>query len=71
MITKYILLREIDGEVVYDILTLKELCERIIGLNKGIIYTREGELVVVFSEHNIKINRDMQSFPEKLIKSLF
>lgn len=71
MITKYILLREVNGEVVYDILTLKELCERIIGLNKGIIYTREGELVVAFSEHNIKINRDMQSFPEKLIKSLF
>lgn len=71
MMTKYYLLHEEPGEVVYDTFSLKELCEHLVGLDKGVIYTTDGKYVAAFTESSIRINRELDTIPDKLIRSLF
>ena len=68
---KYILIREKDGAAVYEIFTLSKLCEHLIGLDKGVIYLYSGEFVAAFTETDVKLNRELTSIPDKLIRSLY
>lgn len=72
MIMKYILLHEEGGEVVYDTYSsVQEMCKYIKGLNKGIIYDSDQRFVCAFTENDIKLNRELDSIPLKLIQALY
>ena len=69
---KYILIHEQNGEVVYDEYTsVSDMCRYIKGLNKGVIYDSDQRLICAFTESNIKLNRELDSFPTKLIQALY
>ena len=68
----YILIHEDQGETVYDTYTsVNEMCSYLKGLDKGIIYDSDQRLICAFSESNIKLNRELDSIPLKLIQSLY
>lgn len=72
MSMKYILIHEDGGEAVYDTYSsIQEMCKYIKGLNKGVIYDSDQRLICAFSESNIKLNRELDSIPLKLIQSLY
>lgn len=78
---RYLLLHEQESEVVYEqYLNIHELCVHIVGLDKGVVYQeKEGyspkddrwEMLAAFTEHDIKLNRDLKAIPADIIAALF
>lgn len=78
---RYLLLHEQDGEVVYEhYLNITEMCSHIVGLDKGVIYqekpgyseiTDRWDMLAAFTEHDIKLNRDLKAIPADIIAALF
>ena len=69
---KYILIHEDGGQAVYDTYnSVSEMCQYIKGLNKGIIYDEYQRFVCAFCETDVRLNRELDSIPSKLIQALY
>ena len=69
-----------DGLAYEEYLNIHELATHIIGLDKGVLWQeKEGyspkedrwEMLAAFTEHDIKLNRDLKAIPAEIITALF